>query len=341
MRRATSMRAPRWGALAGCVVLGATLSACSDVAQAWGDPNSIIVAASPELWAELEDTILTVLEPRIYTVRDEKMFKVTFQDPTHEYWGNLRRFRQMLLVGTRDAPWIAPALEGLEQVPAPPAIFQTYDVWARDQLVTVLLLPEGGDGAAVAALLPELRDLYETQYRDWATNRMFVSGRDTALADTLQERAGFTLLLPLVYTWTSMDDVYLFRNDNPDPAELIRQVTVTWKEGEQPLDAESLIAWRGELAQGYYSEPQIVDLTDFEATPFRYAGLPGFQVQAVWQNTPGADWPAAGPFILRAIHCPQQDRTYLLDAWLYAPGKEKFEYMIQLDAILGSFQCAG
>ena len=35
----------------------------------------------------------------------------------------------------------------------------------------------------------------------------------------------------------------------------------------------------------------------------------------------------------------QQDRMYLLDAWLYAPGKEKYEYMIQLQTILGSFRC--
>ena len=30
---------------------------------------------------------------------------------------------------------------------------------------------------------------------------------------------------------------------------------------------------------------------------------------------------------------------YLIDAWLYAPGRDKYEYMIQLEEILGSFRC--
>ena len=42
---------------------------------------------------------------------------------------------------------------------------------------------------------------------------------------------------------------------------------------------------------------------------------------------------------MRAIVCEDQDRMYLLDAWLYAPGKEKYEYMIQLETILDSFSC--
>jgi hypothetical protein len=42
------------------------------------------------------------------------------------------------------------------------------------------------------------------------------------------------------------------------------------------------------------------------------------------------------------ITCEQQNRTYLLDTWLYAPGprRSKYEYMIQLQTILGTFECA-
>ena len=316
------------GALAGC-----------DDAAAWGDANSIIVATSPDLWSQIQDTVESSLEPRIRTVRDERMFKVTFQDPGHEYWTNLRRFRQMLLIGSADDFWVAPALEKLEQVPTPPAILQVYDIWARDQLATILLLPGSGSPDDVGLLLAELRDLYERQYREWAVSRMFVSGRDTALSDTLSREAGFTLLVPEVYAWGDSDSVYLFRNDNPDPAELIRQVAVTWRSGPVPLDSEALLSWRSEIAERYYAEPQLVDTTGLEAGPIDYQGTEAFQVQAVWQNAPEADWPAAGPLVLRGIPCPAQNRTYLLDAWLYAPGKDKYEYMIQLQTILDSFGC--
>jgi hypothetical protein len=33
--------------------------------------------------------------------------------------------------------------------------------------------------------------------------------------------------------------------------------------------------------------------------------------------------------------------VYLLDAWLYAPGRPKHEFMIQLSTILDTFRCGG
>lgn len=318
-------------------------SAC-DRTGAFGDASSIVLGADPALWSEMEEEVQGMLEPTIQTVREERTFTVTHQDPTVEDWGRLRQFRQMLVVGTRDDPWMAEPLDrarGGEEATAPD-ILQARDVWARNQLVTIVLLPEGEQMEAFRSQLPELREIYDRQFRQFAVQRMFISGRDSALVDTLRQQAGFELLVPDVYYWAHQDSVYIFRNDNPDPAELIRQIAVTWRTPvPEDLDGEELLDWRATLTDEYYSEPQMVDLTNVMAGAFDYDGLSAYQIQAVWQNTPAADWPAAGPFILRAVACPSQDRLYLLDAWLYAPGKEKYEYMIQLETILNSFGCAG
>jgi hypothetical protein len=324
------------------VLFLASLSAACDKQGAWGEANSIIIAASPELWGQVTDTVKSALEPRIRTVRDELMFQVTHQEPEGEYWPNLRRFRQLLLVGTPDEPWIQAAVGKLRSSPELPSITQVRDVWARDQLVTLLLLPRENDAEAVRSMLPRLRELFGEQYYQWAVNRMFLSGVDSAGAHRLRNEAGFSLVLPTVYRWRSRDSVYVFRNDNPDPAELIREIMVTWRTpAPETIDAETMLAWRTELTTAHYSYPQLVDLSDAEVGPLRVRGRDGYQVQAVWRNPPEANWPAGGPFFLRAIPCPEQDRLYLLDAWLYAPGKQKYEYMIQLETILSSFDCAG
>jgi len=168
---------------------------------------------------------------------------------------------------------------------------------------------------------------------------MFMSGVDSALADTLMAVGRFQLLVPDVYRWSHEDSLYQFRNDNPDPSELIRNVSVTWK---SPIPAdmqpEGILAWRAEVA-AHYSEPQDVDLSVREAGPFEFRGRPAYEIQAIWKNPPELNWPAAGPFVTRAVICPQQQRMYLLDAWLYAPGEDKYEYMIQLETILDSFRC--
>jgi hypothetical protein len=316
-------------------------TAACDRTGAFGDATSIVAAMDPGLWSQVENDVYSTLEPTIQTVRDERTFTVTFQDPTEELWGRLRQFKQLLLVGTGEEDWMADVMGRLDDVAGtPPQILQVRDVWARAQSVTVILLPESGQPDALRSQLGPLHELYDSQYRSLALSRMFISGRDSALADTLSREAGFSLLLPEVYYWDRTDSVYLFRNDNPDPSELIRQVAVTWRTPlPAELDGEELLAWRAELAGQYYAEPQVVDLANVKAGPFSHEGWSAYQIQAVWQNAPEANWPAGGPFILWALACPAQDRLYLLDSWLYAPGREKYQYMIQLETILGSFRC--
>ncbi|MDT8341751.1 MAG: DUF4837 family protein [Longimicrobiales bacterium] len=318
------------------------LAGC-DRTGAYGDASSIVTAMDAQLWAQVDDEVLQALEPTIRTVAEERKFTVTYQDPRDPTWGRLQQFKQLLLVGTGSEPWMADVVRRLDGdgTQPRPRIAQVRDVWARSQLVTVVLLPEQGDRAdAFRGQLETLGRIYDRQFRDLALARMFITGRDSALADTLARTAGFSLLVPQVYQWSRRDSVFVFRNDNPDPSELIRQVTVTWRTPiPRELEGEEILAWRAELAALHYAYPQAVDLSQVDAEPFHHEGLSAYQVQAVWHNPPEASWPAAGPFLLWAVACPAQNRLYLLDAWLYAPGREKYEYMIQLQTILESFRC--
>ncbi len=102
--------------------------------------------------------------------------------------------------------------------------------------------------------------------------------------------------------------------------------------------AEELRIWRDDFSAQYYNDPQVVDTMIESFGEVEVEGLSGVEYQAAWVSPPGA-WPAGGAFITRALPCPSQDRFYYLDAWLYAPGRDKYEYMIQLQTILDSFRC--
>jgi len=330
-------------ALAAVGTLLLATSACDTRGVAWGDGNSIIAAATPELWAQIEDTVYSALEPTTLTVREEKKFTVTHVFPADSVWLNLRRFKQELLIGTEGDFWVAKALAAVDEDVniSPPQVLQVDNIWARDQKVTIALLSADGDHVEeISSLLPHLAQLFDDQYRIWVRRRMYVTGPDTALADTLLTQFGFSVQLPVVYLWTREDSVFRFRNDNPDPSELIREIMVTWRSpiptGFQP---DSLVAWRTEVADSFYAYPQVVDLSLAEGGPFEVGGLQAYVIQAVWANPPESAWPAGGPFILRGIICPDQNRIYLVDSWLYAPGKEKYEYVLQLETILDSFRC--
>ncbi len=318
----------------------ASLSAGCEAPRAWGDWNAIIVGTSEDQWAAVGEMVESALEATIVTVRSEKTFRVTHQEPIGEGWRNLRRFRQLLLIGAVDSPWMAEALALSERETFnPPEIFQVEDVWAQGQIATVLLLPsEGADGAD--ELLEPLHELLDEQYRMYVRNRMFMSGLDSLLADTLWNEAGFTLLLPHVYERRSVDSVHIFLNDNPDPSELIRQITVTWRSPiPEELGQDELLAWRKELTDRYYKYPQIVDLELAETRRLQMGDMVIEELRANWANPPEDLFPAGGLMITWSVPCPSQDRHYLVDAWLYAPGKDKYEYVLQLETILGTFRC--
>ncbi len=324
---------------AALAVLLIASTGCTGSRPAYGDFTSVIAVMSPDVWNDVGEDVYDALEPTIRTVRTEKTFNVTWQDPGGTEWRNLKRFRQLLLVGTGDEPWMQEALARVRGGASGPGLYHAYDVWARDQQATIIVAEHGQEAAAVRANLDGINATLDDQFREYARNRMYMSGTDSALADSLARMAGFRLVLPSVYRWNAQDSIYVFRNDNPDPSELIRQIAVTWR-SPIPMDfsRQGLLDWRAQVA-ATYNEPQDLDLSQADTTSFDYEGRPAYQIQAQWKNPPELDWPAAGPFITRAVTCPRQDRMYLLDAWLYAPGKDKYEYMIQLQTILDSFRC--
>jgi Domain of unknown function (DUF4837) len=246
----------------------------------------------------------------------------------------------MLVVGTGEEPWMQPAVQKAQTPIRGPGLYTADDVWASGQQVTILIVSSPDSLDQLRRHLPELNKKLDDQYRQWARNRMYLSGIDTAYADTLMAQAHFSLTLPDVYRHAHKDSVWIFRNDQPDPSELIRQIAVTWRSPiPRGYGTKDYLAWRAQLV-GYYNEGQDLDTTAaVKAEPMTYQGHDAYQIQGIWDEPPDMNWPAAGPFIDRAISCPQQNRMYFVEAWLYAPGKKKYQYMIQLQTILDTFKC--
>ncbi|MFB6368363.1 MAG: DUF4837 family protein [Gemmatimonadota bacterium] len=315
------------------------VAACDDP-QAYGQANSLILRAPDSLWAQLEDTTYAALERTIRTVREEHQFRVTHVSPGSDDWQDLRRFHQVVIFGTPDDPMMQRVLEAAGRPDAePPAVVQAQDMWARGQLVTGVLLEPGNEAETWKAQLDEIHRSIDQQYRDYVFRRMYVSGVDTTLMDSLRAEYGFTVRVPNVYTVQRFpeENMVIFRNDNPDPSELIRSLTVAWRPRLDSLVPDTAFAWRSRIDTTYYNVPQLLH-RDTATRPRRFTHnqqRPALEVQGTWEDQ--SDFPAAGPFVARLIQCPE--RTFFLDAWLYAPGKDKYQYMLQLQRLMDSFRC--
>jgi hypothetical protein len=322
------------------LLAAAAVAGCDGSRHAMGTVNSVIVLTTDSLWAAIGDSVQTALEPRIFTVRDERTFEVTQVSPQDPTWSDLRRFRQVLAIGTAEDGWVQPALRRADARVDGAGVVQARNVWARNQLVTAVVLPPGAGAAAALAQVPAASAVIDSAFRDHAQQRMYTSGHDIELRDSLRESAGFGILLPNVYRQLTREQhVLLFQNSTQIGGDLVRSVLVTHRDGLHEPVGSALLQWRDSVATAEYRPPQITERQRVLEQPLSAGGLPAVEVQGIWDGT-DPTWPMSGPFMSRMVQCPAQNRTYLLDAWLYSPGRPKYEYMIQLQTILDTFECA-
>jgi hypothetical protein len=330
----------RYARIAYAIAALAAATGCSPdrAGPALGTEDSVIVLAMDSLWSQVSDRVQAVLEPRIFTVRDEKTFELTQGSPMDSTWLDLRRFRNVIAIGSPGDAWIQPAIDAHGGAVEPPAVVETENVWSRGQRVTALVLPPG-DPDAVAGLLDQVGDSLDARFRRYALSRMFLSGVDSALADTLWEQRAYSLMLPEIYERTAYEDADVFTSISQVQGVLVRTIYVGWREGivEEPT-VDVALAFRDSASTREYEPQHDVQRDRVESRRVPTSGREAFEVQGVWTSR-DQSWPAAGPFILRIIPCHAQNRTYFVDAWVYAPGRAKYEYMIQLHTILDTFRC--
>lgn len=340
-------RAPRPAgplvALAAALLFGPLLLAACGQQSALGEANTIVVVAPDDsLWQQVRDTTYAALEPTIRTVREEKKFYVQEVDTTATpEFGQLRTFKRVVVFGTPDNRFVREVADAAgREVPSPPALVHARDVWARGQAVTAVVLDPDRPVEAWRSQLAALAEHVEGQYRRFVGRRMFVSGLDSAASDSLRDRFGFGLGFPAVYDVAvrGAEGPVIVRNDNPNPAELIRSVLVDWR--SPPLDtltAERAYGWRSAVDSLHYAPAHAVDTASGRQRRLEVAeGRSALEVTGVWSDE-GTSYPAGGPFVARLVQCPE--RTYFLDAWIYAPGEDKYQYLLQVREILDSFTC--
>jgi hypothetical protein len=322
------------------LLLAAALLGCNGSRQAHGTVSSVIVLAPDSVWAAVGDSILAALEPRIFTVRDERTFEVTHISPEDPKWAELRRFRQVLAIGAAEDAWVQPVLRRARGEPRTPGVVQARDVWARNQVASAIVVPDGADPDAALPQVGTVAAVMDSTFRAYAVQRMYTSRPDSVLRDSLLNLEGFGLLLPNVYRQVTRDHgVFLFQNSTQIGGDLVRSVLVTHRAGLYEPGPATALAWRDSIATAEYRPAQETPRERIQAVTLTLprAG-PAVEVQGVWDGT-DPTWPMSGPFIARMVQCPAQDRTYLIDSWLYSPGRAKYEYMIQLQTILNSFEC--
>ena len=314
------------------------LTAC-DKPSAFGEANSLILIGDEALWEQVGSDTYEQLERTVFTIREENTFNVTYVPSDGSEIDELLMWKQVLVFGEPGDPLIEAIAAEAKATPEVGTVLQAGDVWARGQVATAVILEAGHEVDSWRAALPGLAAMLDNQYRDYALSRMFASGVDTTLSQSVAETYGIELVAPRIYHGLIGDDgIIRLRNDNPRPSERIRSILIERVETDgSAIDAEGVFAWREGIDSLMYIVPQGLARAPVEPRTFDLAGADVIEVRGMWQDE--GTFPAAGPFVARAVQCP--DAVWYFDAWLYSPNPRasKYEFLLQLEEILDSFRC--
>jgi hypothetical protein len=326
-------------ALAICLtVLSACASCSGPVVTAVGNSNDLVIihAEGQESLAGAAATAMSTAEPWLI---DEPLFNPTLATPGEA--DELRNIRHVLLVGTWDDPEFADfAGRAFTRPDAPSSVSlrMSEDIWSRGQLVGAVIgdsenevidfLSEKGAEAAASFARAAVRRL---------AKRLRSDAEDAGMTAALEERFGWSIAPPTGYdffTTDAEDGFVLFRRTRPD-----RSIFVYWEPGgPETVSEEFAVARRTELALRYYDGDEIEERRPLLIESVEFLGRPAVRISGWWGNR---ELVGGGPFLTYCFHEARQNRVYMIDTSLFAPGFDKMSFMRNLDAIAHTFSTPG
>jgi len=215
------------------------------------------------------------------------------------------------------------------------------DRWAQGQLI-FFLYGFGKEKLAEAirskygAIATRIRE-HDREQLDAAT---YLNGINGPVIDALRQDLGIGLKIPGEYQVArSEDGVYWLRAEYTESSHNLILSRFDYQAQEQ-LSKVSIRTWRDSLCREVvrtrtpgsvmYINDQDLPLLFYEGS---VNGLYAREMRGVWEMS---DDYMGGPFITWLMVSRDQRSVYFIDAWVYAPGKEKRDYMQRLEHIVSS-----
>ncbi len=319
-------------------------AACGDLGwnkpQAFGRQKEILVICDDELWDKIEIPLRKQVERKLRAVRSEKIFELS--QVSAENVQNYKEWDKIILIESLEhaklLSFVAADSTMAKLRDGEGLFFNQIDVWAKNQRVVGLAAPKDEElPRLVAAHGDRIYNAFIRQVENQELYRMYHSGRDTLLADSLAVAQGFSIVLPNVYARVRQDSLaeneMLFVHQKP-----VRSIFITWEKISGPLDTsrEALAANRLRLTGKIYPA-QVTLAGRVDTSTVMVNNVKRLRVYGVWENRQEI---SGGVYISHLIDCQQQNRRYYIDCLLFSPDmrKNKYRYIFQLDQILNSFQ---
>ena len=328
-----------------------TLSNLQTKPVALGVMNEIVVLADDKVWeTDVQDTfmyyfaspypIMPAPEP-LFDIRHFSIFELEGDALRKE----LRTY--VVLADLSDPDSQAARMtkndlgeEAINKFYTDPNYFTTagLDKWAKGQLVVYIMGKNQADLAAnIIRAFPRIAERIRKHDLEQLRAQTYVHGKANQVASVINETFGLKMDVPGDFQLAIKEDNFIWiRKDTRDLTSNIAIRTYPYKDAAQ-LEKESIIDMRDRLGLkiegstlGSYMQTNAVDLPVYTYNK-ELDGRFAIESRGIWEMT--EDF-LGGPFINYAII--NGDKIYLIDAFVYAPGKDKRDYVQQLELVVSS-----
>jgi hypothetical protein len=301
----------------------------SQLPQTIGKPRQILVLSNYQ--AMIEKDLHYILERPIYTVQPEPEFLLRYGSlSTFE---NYYRSPLIFIVGVINEEPISSIVQAYKDKIFSDTfkLYALSDLWARNQKVLVLVVSDQRYlSLAIKRYELRIRKFFREHLVAYMQELTYQRGYNKKLSEFLHHKYQFTIKLPYSFKLNSKyqeKNFLYFVAHNPE-----RSIFIYWAPLKISLEPENIITLRDSLTEIFYDGDYIYqELTYAETTNFN--NRLAIKLTGVWQNP---QYTAGGPFITYAFYA--DTLLYLVDGMVYNPGQKKLNYLIQLEAILETFQ---
>jgi hypothetical protein len=326
------------------ILLTLCLQSCERKPQTLGSFDKIIILCETNLWSEIELELKKALQVEIITPQPEYIFNLLQREPDN--LSDLKRYRNLLLVGTLETP--GPTKKLFDKMltekarnsilSGENAIFQKPNVWSKDQLLGVVVAKDVENlKMNIAKEQERIFDMFDMHTKEVVTQSMYSGHEKTDIQNQILANHGWSVRIQHDY-YCAIDSakarfVWL-RRLGPQ-----RWFSVYYEQVDDPtiLSKEWMIETRNRNTKQFYKGDVIVQNDEINVTEktVNFNDRFAIQLNGIWENN---ELMLGGPFRSFGFYNKSDERLYLVDIAVFAPGERKFQYIRQLESMAFTFK---
>ncbi len=317
-----------------------------------GGVGEIILVMDSSSWrGELGDAVKAIFrEPIPGLPQEEPMYTLRYVNPM-AINDVLRNAKNMIFVTTLEGNSMADkklrsyfTKESMERIKSDPDIFmfKKQDEFARGQYILHLF---GQEKQSLVTKLREnklqIRSYFDEAEADRLKKSLFAK-QEKDLQKALQNEHQFSINIPFGYKLAKNEENFVW----------IRQLG-------REVDRNVFIAYRDYDEEGLFSKDRILDLREsvtkmhivdsgdanlyntiqsaapVDTTVINFNGLYAVQARGLWKLN---DNSLGGPFVSYTLVDEKLNRLYYIEGYVSSPGKDKRNFVKEMEAILSTFK---